>query len=82
MRQMVEDELAHMVEEGTLELVQFASWAAPIVPVLKADKSSVRLCGDFHQTINPVSKLDRYPIPKIEDLFATLSKGSRSPSLI
>ena len=48
------------------------SWAAPIVPVLKADKSSVRICGDFRQTINPVSKL---AIPKIEDLFATLSKG-------
>ena len=75
MRQMVEDELARLVEEGTLEPVQFASWAAPIVPVLKADKSSVCICGDFCQTINPVSKLDRYPIPKIENLFATLSKG-------
>ena len=75
MRQMVEDELARLVKEGTLEPVQFASWAAPIVPVLKADKSSVRICGDFRQTINPVSKLDQYPIPKIEDLFATLSKG-------
>ena len=27
------------------------------------------------QTINPVSKLDRYPIPKVEDLFAKLSGG-------
>ena len=43
MRQMVEDKLARLVEEGTLELVQFASWAGPIVPVLKADKSSVRI---------------------------------------
>ena len=75
MRQMVEDKLARLVEEGTLEPVQFASWAAPILPVLKADKSSVCICGDFRQTINPVLKLDRYPIPKIEDLFATLSKG-------
>ena len=31
-------------------------------------------CSDFCQTINPVSKLDQYHIPKIEDLFATLSK--------
>ena len=31
--------------------------------------------GDFRATVNPVSKLDRYPIPRIEDLFATLNKG-------
>ena len=26
-------------------------------------------------TINPVSKLNRYPLPKIEDLFAKLAEG-------
>ena len=48
---------------------------APIVPVLKRDKSSVRICGDFRLTVNPVSKLDAYPIPKVDDLFAMLKKG-------
>ena len=33
------------------------------------------MCGDFRLTINPVSKLDQYPIPKVEDLFAMLDKG-------
>ena len=28
-----------------------------------------------HCPLNPVSKLDRYPIPKVEDLFANLSGG-------
>ena len=42
---------------------------------LKQDRKSVRICGDFSVTVNPVSKLDRYPIPKIEDLFARLSNG-------
>ena len=55
--------------------MQFADWAAPIVPVLKADKESLRICGDFKQTVNTASKLDRYPIPKIEDLFANLAGG-------
>ena len=27
-------------------------------------------CGDFKMTVNQASKLDLYPIPKIEDLFA------------
>jgi len=35
----------------------------------------VRICGDFKQTINQASKLDRYPIPKIGDLFDTLGGG-------
>ena len=52
------------------------AWAALIVPVLKSDKTSVRICGDFLVTVNPVSKLDTYPIPKIEDLFATQWRGN------
>ena len=43
--------------------------------MVKEDKQSVRICGDFRATVNPVSKLDRYPIPRIEDLFATPKKG-------
>ena len=43
--------------------------------VVKKDRKSVRICGDFSVTVNPVSKLDRYPIPKVEDLFARLRKG-------
>ena len=45
------------------------------MPVLKPDKNTVRICGDFRVTVNPVSKLDRYPIPKVKDLFAVLDKG-------
>ena len=65
------------MKEGTLEPVEFSEWASPIVAVLKQDKQNVRICGDFKQTINPVAKLDRYPIPLIEDLFAKLS-GDKS----
>ena len=75
LREKVDMELDRLKEEGTLEPVEISEWAAPIVPVLKSDKQSVRLCGDFRLTVNPVSKLDRYPIPKVEDLFAKLSKG-------
>ena len=74
-RELVEKELDRLVQEGTLEPVEFADWASPIVPVLKKDKNSVRICDDFKQTIKPVSRLDRYPIPKVEDLFTSLSGG-------
>ena len=75
MKKMVEDELDRLVKEGTLKPVDYAEWAAPIVAVLKSDRESVRVCGDFRMTVNPVSKLHRYPLPKVEDLFATLSEG-------
>ena len=55
--------------------MQYAEWAAPTVPVLKADGKSLRICSDFKVTVNKASKLDRDPIPKIEDLFATLAHG-------
>ena len=81
MRDLVEKELQHLQEEGTLEPVEMAEWAAPIVVVFKKDRSSVRICGDFRVTVNPVSKLDRYPIPKVEDLFVKLSKGKQFSKL-
>ena len=75
LREKVEQELQCLQEEGTLERVEMADWAAPIVSVVKADKTSVRICGDFRLTVNPVSKLDKYPIPRVEDLFASMEKG-------
>ena len=75
LRPKVERELDRLVAEGTLKPVQYAEWAAPIVPVLKSDGESLRICGDFKQTVNAAAKVDRYPLPKVEDLFATLAGG-------
>ena len=44
------------------------------MPVLKKD-GSLRICGDFKLTINQVATPDVYSLPKVEDLFATLSGG-------
>lgn len=35
----------------------------------------VRISGKFKQTVNPMSKLEHYPVPRVEDQFAMLSKG-------
>ena len=67
----VEQELERLQQQGTLEPVYIAEWAASIVVL----KKSVRICGDFSVTVNPVSKIDRYPIPNVEDLFARLCKS-------
>ena len=75
MRSLVESELDKLVDQGILTPVKHADWAAPIVPIMKADKKSVRICGDFKQTVNKASPIDKYPIPRIEDLFAKLAGG-------
>ena len=75
MKTLVEKELDNLISQGIIEPIAFSEWAAPIVPVLKADKTSVRICGDFKLTVNRVAKLDRYPIPKVYDLFSSLAGG-------
>ena len=53
----IEIELNCLVTEGTLESVETAEWAAPI---LKPDKTNICIYGDFKQIKNPVSTLDRF----------------------
>ena len=74
MKLKVQEALDRLVKDEVIEPVQFASWAAPIVPVVKSDKS-VRICVDFRITVNQASKLDQYPLLRIEDLFSNLSEG-------
>ena len=74
MRAKVEEELQWLVNEGWLELVQYADWAAPIVLVLKKN-GFVWLCGDFKVTVNKVAWVDRYPIPRVEGLLSKLTGG-------
>ena len=64
-----------MTNEGIIEPVKFSDWEAPIVPVMKHDKETVCYCGDYKLTVNATSKLEQYPIPRVEDLFSTLSGG-------
>ena len=74
LRGKVEAELDRLQRQGVIEPVQFADWAAPIVPVVKSD-GTIRICGDYKLTVNRVAKTDAYPLPRIEDIFASLSKG-------
>jgi hypothetical protein len=80
LREKVEEELQHLQQEGILEPVQFSEWAAPIVPVLKSN-GKVRICGDYKITANRDIQTDQYPLPRIEDLYATLSGGQKFTKL-
>ena len=74
LKSKIEQELQHLQDQKVIEPVQMSEWAAPIEPVLKPD-GSIRLCGDYKLTVNKVAKPDVYPLPRIEELFATLAGG-------
>ncbi|KAK3725271.1 hypothetical protein QZH41_010111, partial [Actinostola sp. cb2023] len=74
LREKIEQELERLQKEGTIEPVQYSDWATSIVPVVKSD-GTIRLCGDYKLTVNKVSTLDAYPIPKIDDLYTKLAGG-------
>ena len=64
-----------MEKEVVIGPVKYAEWAAPIVPVLKSDKESVRICVNCKRTVNQATKVEEYPLPRIEDLFTALAGG-------
>ncbi|XP_028656990.1 uncharacterized protein K02A2.6-like [Erpetoichthys calabaricus] len=73
-RPKVEAELKRLEGQGVLSKVNWSEWATPIVPVIKKN-GAVRICGDFKVTLNPVLHVDQYPLPRIEDIFASLAGG-------
>lgn len=74
MRAQVSAEIDRLVEVGVLSPVSVAEWATPVVPVAKKN-GDIRLCGDFKLTVNPATRTEQYPLPKIDDIFAALSGG-------
>lgn len=55
---------------GIFKPIAHSDWAAPLVQIVKADKHSIRPCGDFKVTIDTVAVADQYAMPKAEDIFA------------
>ena len=74
-RAAVDAELDRQIQAGLLEPVKYCSWATPIVTAPKAS-GEVRICGDYRLTVNKVAPLEKYPMPKTEELF-TLFQGAR-----
>lgn len=74
LRPAVDAELERLQKEGVISPVEWSEWGTPVVPVIKKN-GEVRLCGDFKTTLNPVLVDDKYPLPRIEDIFASLQGG-------
>lgn len=79
-RSAIEEKIYCLELQGILEKVTHSEWATPIVAVPKTD-GQVCLCGDFKVTLNQSLNVDQYPLPKVEDLFATLAGGKKFTKL-
>ena len=73
-------ELDQLESSGILKKVSHSEWAAPIVVVPKKD-GHLRICGDYKITVNQALDVEQYPLPKPEDLFASLSGGKKFTKL-
>ena len=78
LRAKAEEDINHLVQENMLKKVDHSQWS--IIPVLKSN-GKVRICGDFKMTINLYLCPADYPIPRIEDIFASLSGGEKSSKI-
>ncbi|XP_077970550.1 uncharacterized protein LOC144425109 [Styela clava] len=77
LKELVEAELDRQVEIGVLKPCKTSDWAAPMVTVLKADQKSVRLCGSYDLTVNKASRLEQYPLPKVDELLTKFAGGEK-----
>ena len=68
-RQLVEQHIQDMLKAGVIEPSQ-SPWASPIVIVDKKDGSK-RFCVDY-RAVNKVLKKNSYPLPRIDDILASL----------
>ena len=60
--------------------MEYAKWAAPIVPVVKGD-SSLRICSNYNMSVNRHLNVDHYPLPKLTNLMASVSVGKHFSKL-
>lgn len=74
LRDQVNKELNRMIETGILTPVKHSRWATPLTIVPKPD-GSLRLCGDYRNTVNAACLAETYPLPTSNEAFFQLSGG-------
>ncbi|TMW85842.1 hypothetical protein EJD97_022394 [Solanum chilense] len=69
----LKEQLKHLLDKGFIR-PSISPWGAPVLFVRKKD-GSLRMCIDYRQ-LNKVTIKNKYPIPRIDDLFDQLQGSS------
>lgn len=73
-RESIEKQIENLVEIGMLTPVDNSDWGTPLVPVMRPN-GIIRLCGDYKATINKFLVDFKYPLPLIDQIFASMQGG-------
>ena len=71
-KQEVAKQIQSMLDAGVIQ-PSVSPWASPIVLVRKKD-GTYRFCVDYRE-LNSVTKPDKFPLPRIDDLLDELGKA-------
>lgn len=74
LKNRVEEEIDRLEKDGIIEKCSFSDWATPVVPIVKPN-GKIRLCADYSVTLNNNLKVQQHPLPRIEQIFSSLSEG-------
>ena len=69
----IQEEVKELLDSGIIR-PSTSPWSSPVMPVPKPD-GSVRICVDF-RAVNKHTQVDRYPLPRIDELLAQVGKAS------
>jgi len=74
----IENEIRRMLVDGLIREAQ-GPWASPVV-LVKKKNGKLRFCVDYRK-LNTVTKKDAYPLPRIDDVFDSLTHACWFSSL-
>lgn len=77
-QQFIEAEIRRLLNDNMIKPSQ-SPWASPVVVVMKKNGKQ-RLCVDYRR-LNAVTKKDSYPLPRIDDIFDSLTDAKWFSSL-
>jgi hypothetical protein len=71
--QELSNQLQELLDKGSIR-PSFSPWGAPVLFVKKKD-GTLRMCIDYRE-LNKLTIKNRYPLPRIDDLFDQLQGSS------